>query len=314
VNQGDLDADESRTREEMVSVVLPTHNRPERLARAIGSALGQTYGNLEVIVVDDASRTDNRPIVDGFDDPRLRYIRLDQNQGAPGARNLGIMEATGKYVAFLDDDDEWLPDKLELQVADLKRKEGRFKVSYCIREFYDDDEKVVVGHSKTGWDGNHLQAFITGFIVPSTSCVVADKGCLDEVGGFRRDLPRLQDRELWLRLSEQYDFAFVDRVLVRMHLHGGGRISDDLPALLKSFAIMYEAHRRLLWKNPRSLGLFFLNWGYESQKAGDRSSARKLFMKSIVAFPFRKAPYVALGSLTLNRSIPSAETSSSPEE
>jgi len=309
LSPGVLGPDESKTIEDMVSVVLPTYNRPERLARALGSALGQTYRNLEVIVVDDASQTDNRPVVQLFDDPRTRYIQLDQNQGASGARNVGIKEARGRYIAFLDDDDEWMPEKLESQVADLIRKGPRFKFSYCLREFYNDDIGVAVGHSKTGWDGNHLQAIITYSIMPSTSCVVVEKECLDKVGGFRKDLPRLQDEELWLRLSEHYDFAFVDRLLVRMHLHGGGRITDNVPALLKSFSIMYDANKRLFRKNPKSLGIFFLNWGYWSQRAGDIESARRMFIKSIIAFPFRIAPYLALTSLILKRSFaPSAET------
>jgi glycosyltransferase involved in cell wall biosynthesis len=315
LSQDEIGLGKLSTMEDKVSVVLPTHDRPERLVRAIGSALNQTYGNLEVIVVDDASQIDVRPIVEGIHDPRLKFIRLDQNQGAPGARNVGIKEATGRYVAFLDDDDEWMPEKLELQVADLRMKAGRFKASYCIREFYDDDRMVVVGRSKTGWNGDHLKAFLTGSIVPSTSCVLAEKACLDEVGGFRKDLPRLQDRELWLRLSEHYDFAFVDRVLVRMHLHKAGRISDNLPALMRSYAIIYASNKRVFMRHPRSRGVFLLNWGYESLEAGEDKMARKLFIRSMASFPFNKAPYVALGSMILKRpNEPSYETEAGIEQ
>jgi glycosyltransferase involved in cell wall biosynthesis len=103
-----------------VSVILPVYNRSASLGAAMRSVLTQSFGDLELIVVDDASSEDLRPIVEGFGDPRVRYIRREANGGASAARNTGLAAATGDFIAFQDSDDLWLPDKLKLQVALLE--------------------------------------------------------------------------------------------------------------------------------------------------------------------------------------------------
>ena len=99
-----------------VSVILPVYNREKSLEYSMRSVLDQSYKDLELIVVDDASTVDLRPIVDSFDDPRVKYLRLEQNGGASTARNAGLAAARGQYIAFQDSDDLWLPNKLQMQI------------------------------------------------------------------------------------------------------------------------------------------------------------------------------------------------------
>src|SRR5215470_17496504 len=99
-----------------VSVIVPTFDRPDFLRAAVRSVLNQTFSKLEVVVVDDASIIDLAPILDAFHDDRIRYFRHSSNRGEAAARNTGILNARGDYLAFLDDDDEWRPDKLQLQL------------------------------------------------------------------------------------------------------------------------------------------------------------------------------------------------------
>jgi len=101
---------------EMVSAVIPTRNRPKLVSRATSSALNQTWGNLEVIVVVDGPDEETSQVLGQIDDPRLRVITLEKSVGAHEARNIGVGEARGSWVAFLDDDDEWLPTKLQCQL------------------------------------------------------------------------------------------------------------------------------------------------------------------------------------------------------
>ena len=103
--------------ERLVSVVIPTHNRAVQVARAIASVQCQTYPNLEIVVVDDCSTDNTRTVVEGYGDQRIRYVRHDQRRGASAARNTGIRLATGEFIAFLDDDDEWKPEKTMRQLA-----------------------------------------------------------------------------------------------------------------------------------------------------------------------------------------------------
>ena len=100
-----------------VSVIIPTYNRAKLIKRSILSVLNQTYQNFEIIVVDDGSADDTKSVVESFNNPKIRYIRHDINKGQSAARNTGIKNAKGKYIAFQDSDDEWLPEKLEKQMS-----------------------------------------------------------------------------------------------------------------------------------------------------------------------------------------------------
>ena len=102
-----------------VSVIIPTHNRSEFLGAAIGSVLSQTFQDFELIVVDDASTDTTAEVVASFNDERIKFIRHGMNKGGSVARNTGILNSTGDYIAFLDDDDEWLPAKLSKQIQVL---------------------------------------------------------------------------------------------------------------------------------------------------------------------------------------------------
>jgi glycosyltransferase involved in cell wall biosynthesis len=106
----------------LVSVIIPTYNRASTLARAIESVLKQTYGNLELIVVDDSSNDETSGVVSGIADERIKYIKFSKNKGVAAARNAGIKESCGDYIAFLDSDDQWLPDKLKLSLEVFKNK------------------------------------------------------------------------------------------------------------------------------------------------------------------------------------------------
>jgi glycosyltransferase involved in cell wall biosynthesis len=249
--------------------------------------------------VDDASERSVRSVIDGFRDARIRLLRHETWQGASTARNTGIRDSSGRYVAFLDDDDEWFPEKIELQLKDLREKGSKYRVSYCQRELYDDEKDKLIGTSEIHRDGDHLPYMLAREIVPSTSCVLVERECLERVGPFRKDLPAFEDLELWIRLSEYYDFAALNRVLVRYHIHKGGRISDSTTGKLTSNSIIYEVHRGLFLKHRKARSLFLLKFGYESQEVGNDRKSRLLFLMSIGSYPFRLEPHLALGLLMI---------------
>lgn len=117
-----------------VSVIIPTYNRARYLHRAIQSVLDQRFPDLEIIVVDDASTDDTAQVIEGFRDPRIRYFRHNTNRREAASRNTGVQNAVGDYIAFLDDDDVWLPDKLAIQVNLLdisSLKIGAVYTSFC---------------------------------------------------------------------------------------------------------------------------------------------------------------------------------------
>jgi glycosyltransferase involved in cell wall biosynthesis len=194
-----------------VSVVIPTYNRWPIVARALDSVFTQTHANLEVLVVDDGS-TDGSVtnIHDQFHDPRLRVISLDSNHGVSAARNHGIRESTGEWVALLDSDDEWKPEKLEKQLT-LAAETG---------------QRVI--HAEEVWirNGSELKQLKkhrrpSGYVfrecLPlcciSPSTVMIRRSVFDSVGLFDEEFPVCEDYDMWLRVAARESVGLVPDVL-----------------------------------------------------------------------------------------------------
>jgi glycosyltransferase involved in cell wall biosynthesis len=224
-----------------VSVILPAYNRAQLLPRAIGSVLAQTHADFELIVVDDGSTDNTEAVVRRLADPRIRYLR--RRNGGPGAaRNTGIATARGEFVAFQDSDDEWLPHKLERQLARFGRSAGGVGL-------------VVCGHRETRVDAitelcvdDHLArgeapaSLLTGlWYVPATWLVRRD--VLARAGSFDESLPSCEDWDLAFRLSDKCRFDFVPEVLVLKH-HSPGSVFDHPPRRIAGFRRILRRHRR----------------------------------------------------------------------
>lgn len=194
--------------EPLVSVIIPTRNRPELLARAVQSAVEQTYANLEILVIDDASDDDMAEVTRKFNDERITYVRRGEaSQGRVGrVRNTGLRLATGEYIAYLDDDNTMKPEHVARLVAYLEEHPDVGMV-YC--------DSWVHGHGagrircSREFDRGSL---ISGNFI-DTGEVVHRKECTDLVGGWNEDIPILQDWELWLRISEEFGVVHIKETL-----------------------------------------------------------------------------------------------------
>ena len=199
-----------------VSVIIPTHNRADFLARAVDSVLAQTYGNFELIVVDDGS-TDHTPQLLSAYGRDVIMVR-QENRGPAAARNLGIRQARHPLLAFLDSDDRFAPEKLALQVKAMEAAPG-----------------VLISHTQEIWyrNGSHLNqkkihakghgdifARSLRLCVVGMSTVMASRDLFRQVGLFDEELPCCEDYDLWLRASLHTPFLLVDRPLT---LKEGGR-------------------------------------------------------------------------------------------
>ncbi len=201
--------------EELVSVIIPVYNRQETIARALDSVLEQTYENMEVIIVDDGSSDDTMEILKSYSDSRIRI--LSQNhKGACAARNRGIDEAKGKYIAFQDSDDEWMSEKLCKQIIYMKRKD--FKVCYCPHLLYDDKIKTIPQEYllTDKYEDNIGDTLKSGNVI-STQTLVVEKSVLDAVGKFDEEMPRLQDYELIIRIVQRYKIGYYAEALVKVY-------------------------------------------------------------------------------------------------
>ena len=220
----------------LVSVVLPTHNRAELLPRAIDSVISQTYDHFELIIVDDGSTDKTADVVGRYEDPRVTLIRLAENQGAPGARNIGIRSSTGEFIAFLDSDDEWYPTKLEKQVNLIESAPALVGAVGSGREIRIDQDQGTTARFRIPRPdiGNIYRALLSGRAFPGTPfwpggtpAIMFRAECLETVGLFDESLPAAQEHDLYIRFSEHYDFVAVAEPLVIIHFDAVSRISTD---------------------------------------------------------------------------------------
>ena len=211
------DEREYRTRlQPPVSVILPTHNRAKLLERSVKSVLEQSYPELELIVVDDASKDETEQVVRSLDDNRVRYLQNEKNLGTSASKNRGIREARFDYIAFHDDDDLWRPEKLEKQMRLLANAGEEAGFCYCEMVYHrlDGTEQLCPLRElsmvrKSGYIYPELlrRNFVGG------PTLLIRKECLDRVGGFREDMIVFEDWDLALRLSAKYDAAFAGEPL-----------------------------------------------------------------------------------------------------
>jgi glycosyltransferase involved in cell wall biosynthesis len=247
-NQTILQAAATSLKKPLVSVIIPTYNSASFLPQSVESVLHQTYANFEVIVVDDGSTDNTEAVLSPYRDA-IRYIKK-ANSGPSGARNLGINEAKGEFIAFQDADDIWLPEKLQLQMdyltshpeiavlyTDIIQFNHQGQLSFGLQERYGSIpsgyifEELLVNHAVT------------------LSTVIVYRSCIYEVGTFDESLIGAEDYNFYLRLARKFQFGFLNQALVQKRLHLNN-LSDNLDQMcedeiknLDKIALMFpDAH------------------------------------------------------------------------
>jgi glycosyltransferase involved in cell wall biosynthesis len=196
----------------MVSIIVPTYNRPIFLFEAINSIAAQTYNNYEIIVINDGG-VDVIDIINKFQGLPIRYILHQKNRGLPATRNTGIRLARGKYIAYLDDDDIYYPDHLMTLVNFLENSE--FKVAYTsvLKRFQEkkgDFYETVKKEMKITYDYDPDRLLYSDYLLVHS--IMHEKTCLDHVGLFDETLRLSEDWDLWIRLSRKYKFYHINKI------------------------------------------------------------------------------------------------------
>lgn len=197
------------------SVVIPSFNRAYCLSRAIESVLEQSFSNFELIVVDDGSTDETEELVSSYlVDSRVRYFKTE-NQGVSRARNFGVEQARGEYLAFLDSDDQWLPNKLQLQMSFLEAH-PECRVVHGEEIWIRREVRVnpMKKHKKSGGD---IFKKATRFCCMSPSTIVIKKDFFQQRGGFDENFPVCEDYDLWLRLCFDQDVGFISEFLIKKY-------------------------------------------------------------------------------------------------
>lgn len=286
----------------LVSVIVPTYNRPERLVRSLESVADQTYENLEVIVVDDGSET---PAADAVAPVRadLPYevvvIRHDENRGANAARNTGIREASGDFIAFLDDDDEWAPSKVSRQVAAFRRASADVGLVYTALRLVDDDG-TVVRTTDASVSGDVTKQLLCRNAIGSFSCVMVRAAAAADAGPLDEAFPSWQDLDWYIRISEHWRVRPIADPLVTNHAGSHDRLTDDLESLItETYPRFVRKHRPRAAAYGRLFERKMLGWAayrigaWYALPAGRYDTARRFLRRAIALYPFAPQFYLS---------------------
>jgi len=213
----------------VVSVILPTYNRVDRLAVAMASVKRQTFEDWELIIVDDCSTDNTKQVISSwkYTDDRIRHLETRKNSGSPVIpRNLGCGHAFGKYLAFLDSDDSWRKEKLETQVGYLEATGEAFSYHDLLVRYEDRRSSVFWSKMSTCHSGEVFPFLLKKNFVP-TSSVVIRKDVYDKYGPMDMSLDISHDWDLWLKVAFEYQLHFIPDILVgTLDIHSGTVISE----------------------------------------------------------------------------------------
>ena len=269
-----------------VTVIIPTHNRANLLTRAVQSVLSQTFTNYEIIIIDDYSSDDTQEIVAEFDVPSIRSFRHDQSRGASAARNTGIAQARGEYIAFLDDDDEWLPMKLQEQVELIEASSPNVALVYGWLDRINDSNHRMKRGPRKHTHGDAFDALLSLTTIAPTSTLLVRSSAVRDIGGFDESLPRGNDADFISRISRRYEIVVLPKVIVKYHTdHGHSRISDNSPENLANHVKYINTHLKNfsadLNERPRVLSTVLRQLAIVEMMRANRGTALSIYIKAL---------------------------------
>ena len=294
----------SLEKDRVVSCVITTCDRPEMAKRATWSAVRQTYEHVEVLVVEDGSSSGIQEWLEAQGFTSVRYVRHRQNRGLAAARNTGLCHARGKYVAYLDDDDEWLPEKLAKQVELFESKGEVLGVVYC-GAFRVLPERKAVGEKRPQLRGDIRTAIREKGLSTIPSSGLFRRQVLEQVGGYDENLVSHVDFDMWLQLARGgYAAEYVDECLVKVYKHRGYKMTADAASRVRATRAFCHKWQPYLtsWFGPGEAkkylshfrGLTMGMLGRACLYEGNRRQGAKYFLLAIWHHPARRAYYEGL--------------------
>jgi glycosyltransferase involved in cell wall biosynthesis len=243
--------------EPIVSVVVPTFNRADLLGETLQSILAQSLRELELIVVSDGSTDNTREVVEGLGDARVKFIAQANSGGPAGPRNTGVRAARGKYVAFCDDDDLWMTDKLAKQVALLERR-PELALCYTEGENFGDLDLFTRNTMGGRMESGHARALLYRNFITNSSVVVR-RSVLAQVGEFNeaRELRGTEDYEMWLRIAHRHPIAGVHEPLFRYRIHRANLAGNRSRATRRSMKVLRDLRNSRVIGSPIALPLLW---------------------------------------------------------
>jgi glycosyltransferase involved in cell wall biosynthesis len=294
----------------LVTAVVTTYDRPEFLRRAVETVAAQTYDPIELVVVDDHSEIPAERVLDGHDPDVAAFEirRHEENRGANAARNTGIKAATGEYIAFLDDDDRWDPEKLARQIDRFRHGSDDVGLVYTGRKVVDDGEVSRI-RLPAEPPADITKALLCRNVVGTQSSVVV-RADVAKRTPFDEQIPRWADLEWYVAVSTECEFAVLREPLVIYDRSADNRISDDYEMLEESYRLFVDKYRDLAAEYGPLFERKMLAWaafrvGNASLNARHYGVARRYFLRAVARYPFESKFHVyaatTLGGRTTHR-------------
>lgn len=270
----------------LISVITPTYNRAHVISRAIKSVLNQTFKDFEYIIIDDGSKDDTisllKKIIDT--DPEGKKIRFHQhpvNKGQNAALNTGLDFAAGRYVAFLDSDDEWLPDMLQSQM-DQFNADKEVSCSYTWPGYYNSEKKLVPGRKYSIKGHLYKEALEQGYICNPTT-LMAKKECFDKLGGFKTEFITCQDDDICLRLAKEFKFGLVPDIKAIIHDDAGNQTISNRTVYANDWYKLFNKYEKdiLQYCGKKVLAKHFNKCAKLYLQIGDSKKVREVAHRSL---------------------------------
>ncbi len=271
-----------------ISVIIPVYNRAWSIGRAVRSVLGQSFADLELVVVDDGSSDDLRGALAAFADARLRLLRHERNRGTAAARNTGIRASRGSAIAFLDSDDEWLPAKLARQQALLAAAPREQALALCGFTLMREGSARPQARPLAVAD-DWYRRVLAGCNVSFGSCALARRSAFDEFGLLDEAMLRLEDWDWLLRYTERCSIAVVSEPLAVVHAGAGW---PGVAVVDRSAARIWERHgeaagRRSAAARRLLRSTIWYERGVARYRHGRRFGAAWCLARALLLFPAR---------------------------
>lgn len=266
----------------LVSVIIPAYNRRDVIGRAIQSVLNQSLQDFEIIIIDDNSLDDTENFINGLSDSRIKYFKHTKNLGPAAARNTGLKIAKGEFFAFLDSDDEWMPNKLESQVAVFKNVNPNLGLVYVKSVIY--KKGKLLPHLPYNWLPRN-EGFIYDDLLRlnfiDTPATMIKREVIDSIGMFDENLKCLEDYDLFLRISQKFEIAFVNEPLLITHYSANGVNEQNLKNHADTLCKITVKNFGDYLKREKILSNRFLIIGDLYYQANDFRNSIKYFRRSL---------------------------------
>lgn len=295
--------------EPLVSVVIPTYNHAHFLRRALESVLGQSYKNWEAVIVNNYSKDNTEEVISLFNEPRFRLINFSNNGVIAASRNEGIRQARGEFIAFLDSDDFWFPNKLEKCVEIINQTSADVITHHLVKN----TNGKLGGILKNGPVKflNYKSLLFEGNCLTNSSVVVRES-CLDSLGGLNesREIITAEDYDLWLRLAQaNCKFVLIDETLGEYFIHSVNNSSvierhlNSVCAVFQSHFNKYDhpSHLIKMIRFKKRMGVIFYGAARQATTQLKFKEAYLYFIKSLSYYPVRLKTYLGIIFLLISR-------------